>query len=94
MVLQHNLSRKYQNCKANTTLNVFLYTVESQFNDLRFTDIPGITINIRFPGKSYSKMYGAEPRFNDIRFNDIPGLTMGILFPESKIFPGITIKST
>ncbi len=64
-------------------------TVESRFNDLRFNDIPGITINIRFPGKSYSKMYGA-----DSRFNDIPGLTMGILFPESKIFPGITIKST
>ena len=71
-----------------------LNTVESRFNDLRFNDIPGVTINIRFPGKSYSKMYGAEPRFNDIRFNDIPGLTMGILFPESKIFPGITIKST
>ena len=71
-----------------------LNTVESRFNDLRFNDIPGITINIRFPGKSYSKMYGAEPRFNDIRFNDIPGLTMGILFRESKIFPGITIKST
>ena len=69
-------------------------TVESRFNDLRFNDIPSVTINIRFPGKSYSKMYGAEPRFNDIRFNDIPGLMMGILFPESKIFPGITIKST
>ena len=49
---------------------------------------------LRFPSKSYSKMYGAEPRFNDIRFNDIPCLTMGTLFPESKIFPGITIKST
>ena len=58
----------------------------------RFNDIPGITINIRFPGKSYSKMYGAEPQFNDLRFNDIPGLTMGILFPERKIFPGITIN--
>ena len=34
-------------------------TVEPRFNDLRFNDIPGITINIRFPGKSYSKMYGA-----------------------------------
>ena len=56
-------------------------------------DIPGITLNIRFPGKSYSKMYGAEPQFNDIRFNDIPGSKMGILFPERKIFPGITIKS-
>ena len=54
---------------------------------------PGITINIRFPGKSYSKMYGAEPQFNDLRFNDTPGLTMGILFPEHKLFSGITIKS-
>ena len=67
--------------------------MEPQFDDLRFNDIPGITINIRFPGKSYSKMYGAEPQFKDLRFNDIPGLTMGILFPERKIFPGITIKS-
>ena len=62
-------------------------TVEPRFNDLRFNDIPGITINIRLPRKSYSKMYGAEPRFNDLRFNDIPSLTMGILFPERKIFP-------
>ena len=83
----HN-SHSNKNNYNNTT------TEESRFNDLRFNDIPGITINIRFPGKSYSKMYGAEPRFNDIRFNDIPGLTMGILFPESKIFPGITIKPT
>ena len=43
-----------------------LTTVESQFNDLRFDDIPGVTINIRFPGKSYSKMYGTEPQFNDL----------------------------
>ena len=28
-------------------------TVEPRFNDLRFNDIPGITISIRFPGKSY-----------------------------------------
>ena len=68
-------------------------TVEPRFNDLRLNDIPGIMINIRFPGKSYSKMYGAEPQFNHLRFNDIPRLTMGILFPERKIFPGITIKS-
>ena len=54
----------------------FLYiacTAEPRFNDLRFNDIPGVTINIRFPGKSYSKMYGAEPQFNDLRFNDILG---------------------
>ena len=68
--------------------------MEPQFNDLRFNNIPGITINIHFPGKSYSKMYGAEPQFNDLRFNDIPGLMMGILFPECKNFAGITIKST
>ena len=70
-----------------------LDTVETRFNDLWFNDIPGIMINIRLPGKSYSKMYGAEPQFNDLRFKDIPGLTMGILFPECEIFPGITIRS-
>ena len=48
----------------------------------------GITINIRLPSKSYSKMYGAEPRYNDI-----PGLTMGMSLTERKIFPVITIKS-
>ena len=32
--------------------------MEPRFNDLRFNNIPGITINICFPGKSYSKMYG------------------------------------
>ena len=64
-------------------------TVEPWFNNLRYNDILGITIHIRLPGKSYSKMYGAEPRFNDLRFNDIPGLTM---MTERKIFPVITIK--
>ena len=63
-------------------------TVEPRFKDLRYNDIPGITINIRLPSKSYSKMYGAEPRYNDI-----PGLTMGISLTERKIFPVITIKS-
>ena len=54
--------------------------MKSRFNNLRFNDIPGITINIRFPGKSYSKMYEAEPRFNDIRFNPIrPGLFLEFL---------------
>ena len=74
-------------------LITFTTTVEPRFNNLRFSDIPGIIINIRFPGKSYCKMHGAEPQFNDLRFNDIPGLTMGILFPERKIFAEITIKS-
>ena len=55
---------------------IVIITVEPRFND-----IPGITISIRFPGKSYSKMYGAEPRFNDLRFNDIPVITINIRFP-------------
>ena len=63
--------------------------MEPRFNDLRYNDIPGVTINIRLPSKSYSKMYGAEPRYNDI-----PGLTMGMSLTERKIFPAvITIKS-
>ena len=60
-------------------------TVEPQFNDLRYNDIPGITINIRLPSKSYSKMYRAEPRYNDLRNNDIPGLTMWMSLTERKI---------
>ena len=67
--------------------------MEPRFNDLRYNDTPGITINIRLPSKSYSKMYGAEPRYNDLRYNDIPGLTMGMSLTERKIFPVITIKS-
>ena len=51
-----------------------LNRVEPRFNDLRYNDIPGITINIRSPSKSYSKMYGGEPGYyNDLRYNDIPG---------------------
>ena len=70
-----------------------LTTVEPQFNDFRYNDIPGITINIRLPSKSYSKMYGAEPRDNDLRYNDIPGLTMEMMLTERKIFLVIMIKS-
>ena len=68
-------------------------TVELRFNDLRYNNIPVITINIRLPSKSYSKMYGADFRYNDLRCNDIPGLTMGMSLTEHKIFPVITIKS-
>ena len=67
--------------------------MEPRFNDLRYNDILGITINIRLPSKSCSKTYGAEPRYNDLRYNDIPGLTME-MSSESKIFlVYITIKS-
>ena len=52
------------------------YTVEPQYNDPWYNDIPGITIDMLCPGKSYSKMYGTEPRYNDLRYNDIPDITM------------------
>ena len=41
-------------------------------------DVPGITMNILCPGKSYNKMYGTEPWYDDLRYNDIPDITMGI----------------
>ena len=63
------------------------------FNDLRYNDIPGLTINIPSPSESYSKMYAAEPWFNDLQHDDIPGLTMEMSLTERKIFPVITIKS-
>ena len=56
----------------------YFFAVEPRFYDLRFNDIPDLTINILCPFKSYSKLYGAESPFNDIRFNDIPGFTMEI----------------
>ena len=71
---------------------IFLITVEPRFNDLRYNDIPGITINIHLPSKSYSKMYGAEPRYNDLRYNDILGLTMEMSLTERKKFLVIRIK--
>ena len=51
-------------------------TVEPRYNDPRYNDIPGVTINMLCPGKSYSKMFGTEPRYNDLRYNDIPDITM------------------
>ena len=67
--------------------------MEPRLNDLRYNDIPGITINIRLPSKSYGKCTGQEPWYNDLPYNDIPGLTMVMLLTERKIFPVITIKS-
>ena len=51
-------------------------TVEPRYNDPRYNDIPGITIDMLCPGKSYSKMYGTEPPYNDLRYNDIPDITI------------------
>ena len=53
-------------------------TVEPRYNDPRYNDIPGITINMLCPGKGYSKMYGIESRYNDLRYNDIPDITMSL----------------
>ena len=39
--------------------------MEPRYNDPRYNDIPGITMKILYPEKSYSKMYGKEPRYND-----------------------------
>ena len=55
-----------------------LCTVEPWYNDPRYNDIPGKTMNILCPDKSYSKMYGTEPRYNDLQYNDIPDITMRI----------------
>ena len=67
-------------------LSMILSTVEPRFNDLRYNDIPAITIYIRLPSKSFSKMYGAEPWYNDLRYNDIPGLTVGMLLTQRKSY--------
>ena len=53
-------------------------TVEPRYNNPRYNDIPGITMNILCPGKSYSYMFGKEPRYYDLRYNGIPDITMRI----------------
>ena len=65
--------------------------MEPRYNDPRYNDIPGVTMNILCPCKSYSEMYGTEPQYNDLRYNHIPNITMRIQRTESKIFPDITI---
>ena len=57
-------------------LKSIIITVEPRYNDPWYNDIPGITINMLCPGKSYSKMYGTEPWYNDLRYNDIPDIMM------------------
>ena len=64
-----------------STIQQNVNTVEPRFNDLRYNDIPGMTINIRLPCKSYSNTYGEEPRYNDLRYDDIPGITINIRLP-------------
>ena len=53
-------------------------TVKPRYNDPRYNDIPGITMDILCPCKSYIKMYGTESRYNDLRHYDIPDKTMRI----------------
>ena len=60
----------YKSCYSGTPIP------GPRYNDPRYNDLPGITINMLYPGKSYSKMYGTEPRYNDLRYNDIPDITM------------------
>ena len=81
MTLQPKVSLLSLSQLANIKLgeqykNYKVYTVEPRYNDPRYNDIPGITIDMLCPGKSYSKMYGTEPRYNDLRYNDIPDITM------------------
>ena len=40
-------------------------TVEPRVYDLRFNDIPDLTINLLCPGKRYSQLYGVESRYNN-----------------------------
>ena len=63
-------------------------TVEPRFNDLWYNNIPGITINICLPSKSYSTMYGTELRYNNLWYNNIPYyFNIGMSLTERKIFP-------
>ena len=65
--------------------------MEPRYNDPQYNDIPGITINMLYPIKSHSEMYGTEPRYNDLRYNDIPDTAMSFMRTKRKIFLDITI---
>ena len=39
---------------------IYSFQIYSGYNNSRYNDIPGITMNVLFPCKSYSKMYGTE----------------------------------
>lgn len=43
-----------------------LDTVEPQYNEPQYNDIPSIMINMLCPGERYSKMYGTEARYNNL----------------------------
>ena len=94
--MQKNGSSRTSPCEVARAISEFWKThaqTNFKFNDLRYNDIPRITINIRLPSKRYSKMYGAEPRYTDLRYSDTPGITMAMSLTERKIFPVIRIKS-
>ena len=80
-VVDSQLVRIYSVKVDHRTNRVFVLkdntiAVEPRYNDPRYNDISGITINMVCPGKSYSKMYGTEPRYNNLRDNDIPDTAM------------------
>ena len=58
--------RKYDRLDASISI-IILWN--SDITILDINDVPGVTMNILCPGKSYSKMYGTEPRYNDLRYN-------------------------
>ena len=82
-----------KNCRLTESLSPGFSTVEPRYNDSRYNNIPGITMKILCPGKSYRKMNGTGPGYNDLRYIDNPDITMIIWWTEHKIIPQITILS-
>ena len=60
-------------------------SVEPRFNDPRYNDIPGITINIRLPSKR-NKMNVAGPGYSDLGITIFPGLTMGMSYTKTNVY--------
>ena len=57
-----------------------------------YSEVLGITNDIRQPGQSYSKIYGTEPRYNEPRYNEILVITSTIEKPKRKMYLDITNK--
>ena len=71
---------------ADSVLCTLSATVEPRFNEPLFNKLLGITNNIFWPSKSYSKMYGREPRFNEPQFNKLLDLINRFQQPKLKIY--------
>ena len=70
----------------------FTITMEPRINNLRYNDIPGITINNRCPAKVIVKCMGQNPVITIFDITIFPAFNDGNIVNRAQIFPVIAIK--